>query len=145
MPGEWQQENLQLDESDSVLHVLLVEDNPSDVLLVREAIRRSSVEADVMIAYDGEQALELLEQREFKPDFILLDLNLPKFNGFEILERYHRPGRVPVLVLTGSTYGEDQIRARDLGASDYVVKPADFREFLTVVRDLIERWGRAAA
>ena len=68
-----------------MLHVLLVEDNSGDVLMVREAIRTSSVQADVMIAYDGEQAIEFLTEFKFKPDVIFLDLNIPKFDGFVMI------------------------------------------------------------
>lgn len=70
-----------------MLHVLLVEDNQGDVLLVREAIRSSSLDADVLVAYDGEQALRFLSQFNFKPDIVLLDLNMPKFSGLQILEK----------------------------------------------------------
>ena len=67
----------------AVLHVLLIEDNTGDVLMVREAIRTSPTKADVVIAYDGEQALRFLTEFKFKPDLIILDLNVPKFNGLQ--------------------------------------------------------------
>src|SRR5438477_5993116 len=69
----------------AVLHLLLVEDNPADVLMVREGLRASAIPVDVMIAYDGEQALRLLGEMHFKPDFIILDLAIPKFDGLTVL------------------------------------------------------------
>lgn len=74
-----------------MLHILLVEDNRADVLLVREAIRTSSIDADVLIAYDGWEALRLLTEPNCKPDLIVLDLCVPKLSGFEIVERYRSP------------------------------------------------------
>ncbi len=132
-----------------MLHILLVEDNPADVLLVREGIRSSSVNADVVIAYDGEQALYFLNEFKFKPDFIILDLNLPKFNGFEILERYRVKDGPPVVVMSGSDNPWDRQRAMELGAREYIVKPIHLNDFIEAVRGLLERWknnqlGRAA-
>jgi DNA-binding response OmpR family regulator len=125
-----------------VLHILLVEDNPGDVLLVREGIRRSSTSADVIIAYDGEQALRLLTELSFEPDFILLDLNLPRFDGFTILERYRTENGPPVVVLTGSDRDGDRKRALALGAQDYVVKPVGFDAFIDTVTSIVERWTK---
>lgn len=129
----------------SMLHVLLVEDNPADVLMVREAIRTSTVEADVLIAYDGEQALRLLTELEFRPDFIILDLNVPKFSGLQILERYRAKEGPPVLVLTSSVNPQDEKRAFELGAKEYLVKPTDLDTYLSTVRQAVERWRMGAA
>ena len=128
-----------------MLHILLVEDNPADVLLVREGIRASSVEADVTIAYDGEQALRFLSLMQQDFALIITDLNLPKFSGLELLERYRASGGPPVVVLTGSENPADEKRARELGASDYVVKPMIFEQFIGTVKEMVERWGSRAA
>jgi len=123
-----------------MLHILLVEDNPGDVLLIREAVRRSSVSADVLIAYDGEQALQILTQGKVEVDFIFLDLNLPKYNGLQILERYRANEGPPVVVLTSSSNPADRERALDLAAKDYVVKPVDLDSFMKVIRGALEHW-----
>lgn len=123
-----------------MLHILLVEDNPADVLLVREAIRTSPLEADVIIAYDGEQALNFLEHQNVAPDAIVLDLNLPGMDGFSILEKYRPKDKPPVMVLTSSDRSEDRKRALDLGAKDYVVKPPTFSEFIQTVQGALMRW-----
>ena len=127
-----------------MLHLLLIEDNPADVLMVREALRSSDPPADVMIAYDGEQALKMLGDFNFKPDFIILDLNIPKFDGHEILQRYQGAGGPPIVVFTHSANEDDKRRALASGAKDYVVKPASFRPFLKTVQDIVLRWGKAA-
>jgi DNA-binding response OmpR family regulator len=128
-----------------MLHILLVEDNPADVLMVREGIRMASVKADVLIAYDGEQALRFLTEFNFKPDFILLDLNLPKFNGFAILQQYRAHGGPPIIVLTGSENPADRARAMELGVSEYIIKPTSFEAFIEAVRDAVDRWGKNTA
>lgn len=128
-----------------MLHILLVEDNSGDVLMVREAIRTSSVPADVLIAYDGEQALRFLNELHFRPDLIILDLNVPKFNGLEILERYRNHDGAPVIVLTSSINPSERKRAFELGVREYIVKPSDLEAFLKAVRETVERWTGLAA
>jgi CheY-like chemotaxis protein len=123
-----------------MLHVLLVEGNGADVLLVREAIRNSQVMADVMIAYDGEQALRLLNEFNFKPDFIILDLNVPKFNGLQILESYRTNEGAPVVVFTSSINPQERKRALELGAREYLTKPSDLDEYMQTVQSALERW-----
>ena len=123
-----------------MLHILLVEDNGADVLLVREAIRHSSVNADVMIAYDGEQALRLLNEFKFAPDFIILDLNVPKFNGLQILQRYRASDGPPVIVLTSSINPHERQRALELGVKEYLIKSTDIDQYMKTVQDAIERW-----
>src|ERR1700680_2140087 len=108
-----------------MVHVLLIEDNPADVLMVREGMRTSAVKADVLIAYDGQQAMKFLTELNFKPDFIILDLNIPKFNGIQILERYRAKEGPPVVVFTSSINPTERKRAMELGAKEYIVKPSD--------------------
>src|ERR1700732_1757881 len=99
-----------------MLHVLLVEDNPADVLMVREAIRTAPLTADLMIAYDGEQALQFVTEFGFKPDIVFLDLLLPKLDSFEFLEHLRANQGLLVIVLTGSADPVNQRRAIELGA-----------------------------
>ena len=127
-----------------MLHLLLIEDNPADVLMVREALRSSPTPADVMIAYDGEQALEMLGNFSFRPDFIILDLNIPKVDGHAILARCQSAAGPPIVVFTHSANEDDRRRALASGARDYVVKPANFRPFLKSVQDILTRWGSPA-
>jgi CheY-like chemotaxis protein len=123
-----------------MLHILLVEDNPGDVLMVREAIRMCSVAADVVVAYDGQEALTVMNDYRFEADIIILDLNLPKLNGFQLLERCQRQEGLPVVVFTSSANPEDNKRAFELGARDYVIKPSDLVEYMGTVTDTLERW-----
>ena len=124
-----------------MLHVLLVEDNPADVLMVREAIRTSAVMSDVLIAYDGKQARRFLNDFRFKPDLVFLDLKVPLFNSFEFLEHLRANQGPPVIVLTASLNPEDTRHALKAGAKEYIIKPSDMDEFLNVVRDALARWG----
>jgi len=127
-----------------MIHVLLVEDNPADVLLMREAIRTSTVASDVTVAYDGQQALRMLEEGNPAPDLILLDLNLPRCGGLELLKRYP-PNRLsaPVVVFTSSHAPVERARAMALGASDYIVKPVTLDDYFDAIRDAVGRWVSA--
>src|SRR5262245_25749986 len=122
-----------------MVHVLLVEDNPADVLLIREGMRKSRIPSDVVIAYDGEEALKLLGTT-CKFDLVILDLNVPKVNGHAFLERYRVHDGPPAVVFTGSLKTDDRTRALALGANDYVVKPRVFEEFVRAVGGILERW-----
>ena len=128
-----------------MLRILLAEDNPGDVRLVSESLRTSSVKTDLMIASDGEQALRFLSDSDVKPAFVFLDLNLPKLSGLEILERYSACERPPVIVLSGSENPRDKARALELGASEYILKPIDYQDFIQVVQSAVQRWGGASA
>jgi DNA-binding response OmpR family regulator len=130
-----------------MLHILLVEDNGGDVLLIREAIRNSPVKADVMIAYDGEQALRLLKEFRFRPDFVILDLNIPKFNGLQILESYRKSEGPPLVVFTSSINPNERRKALELGAREYLTKPSNINEYMKTIQGALERWmeERAAA
>jgi CheY-like chemotaxis protein len=124
-----------------MLHVLLVEDNPADVFLIREAIRTSSVAADVTIACDGAQALKMLDDPDPTPDLVIMDLNLPKLGGLDVLERHPPAGHPPPVVIFTSSHGiEERRRAMALGASDYIEKPFTLDEYLDVIRGAIEKW-----
>jgi CheY-like chemotaxis protein len=124
--------------------VLLVEDDPGDELMTREAFAENKVHTDLHVASDGEQALDFLYQRKSyedapRPDLILLDLNLPKFDGREILAQIKQNPdlcSIPVVVLTTSRADEDVLRSYKLHANAYVNKPVDFTRFIEVVRQI---------
>src|SRR4029077_14011688 len=128
-----------------MLQILLVEDNPADVLMVREALRSSRIAAYLMIASDGEQALKLLNEGQFKLDFIILDLAMPKFDGFTVLQNYHTRNGPPVVVFTNSSSEQEKKLALALGAADFVRKPMGFRSYINAVRGIVERWSGATA
>jgi CheY-like chemotaxis protein len=123
-----------------MLHLLLIEDNTSDVLLIREALRRCSVPADVVIAYDGEAAMQVLHQPEFRPDLIVLDLNVPKLSGLDLLESFRNEANIPVAVFTGSANEADRERALSMGARDYITKPNSFDGYMKAICGILQRW-----
>jgi DNA-binding response OmpR family regulator len=124
-----------------MMHVLLVEDSPTDVFMIREAMRRSPIPADVAIAYDGERALQVLTALgRSRFDLVILDLNLPKVDGYQILQAYPVADGPPVVVFSGSESPSDKERAFELCAKDYVVKPAAFEAFILAVQGILQRW-----
>lgn len=130
------------------VHILLVEDNAGDVRLTREALKEGKVNNLLTVAPDGIEALAILRQEgryagEARPDLILLDLNLPKKDGREVLaEIKDDPAlrRIPVVVLTTSKAEEDILRTYDLHANCYITKPVDFDKFVSVVRSIDDFW-----
>lgn len=128
--------------------ILLVEDNPDDVLLTQRAFAKSGIQNDLVVARDGVEALQILlgeggEGMEPLPMLILLDLKLPRVDGLEVLQRIRqepRTKRVPVVVLTTSREEQDLITSYDLGANSYVRKPVDFDDFHEAVRTLGMYW-----
>lgn len=123
--------------------ILLVEDNPDDQLLTVDALTSGGIEADVTVARDGAEALDLLRDRVDLPKLILLDLKLPKLSGLQVLAHVRsqeRTRRLPVVVLTSSTEEADLKRAYDLGANSYLLKPVEFDYFVDVVRSLGLYW-----
>jgi chemotaxis family two-component system response regulator Rcp1 len=130
------------------LNLLLAEDNLPDALLVREAIRMENLPLEVHIAADGEQAIEFIARAEKDteapcPHFLLLDLNLPKVDGFEVLRRLRASNKcksIPVLIITSSDSPGDRSQAASLGAG-YFRKPPSYDEFLklgAVLRRLLD-------
>jgi two-component system response regulator len=128
------------------IEVLLVEDDPGDELMTREAFDEHKISNRLHIARDGEQALDFLFRRgEYasapRVDLILLDLNLPKYDGRQVLERIRAdPGltHVPVVILTTSASEEDILRSYKLHANAYVTKPVDVNDFIAAVRQIDE-------
>jgi two-component system, chemotaxis family, response regulator Rcp1 len=130
------------------VEVLLVEDNPGDVRLTQEAFKDGRVMVHLTVAVDGVEAMEILKRNgphadKPRPDLILLDLNLPKKNGREVLEEIKVDEdlkRIPVIVMTTSKAEQDIYRAYNLNANCYVTKPVDLDEFLNVVRSIEDFW-----
>ena len=129
--------------------ILLVEDNPDDEELTVVALKKSHIANEVVVARDGEEALDYLfatgphEGSTFVPAVILLDLKLPKIDGLEVLRRlraHERTRRIPVVILTSSKEQEDVVEGYSLGANSYVRKPVDFDQFLEASRQLGLYW-----
>src|SRR5687768_14957058 len=133
-------------ESVEVIDVLLVEDDPGDVLLIREAFEDNKVHNRLHVASDGVEAIEFLRKQGENvgaptPDLVLLDLNLPRMDGREVLAEIKADEdlrSIPVVVLTTSKAEEDVLRSYKLHANAYVTKPVDFERFIEVVRQIDE-------
>jgi chemotaxis family two-component system response regulator Rcp1 len=131
-----------------MIEILLVEDNPGDVRLTREALKEGKVLNNLSIARDGVEALAFLRQEgEYaqspRPDIILLDLNLPRMDGRELLEIIKNEPhfkRIPVVILTTSKSEEDIIRTYDLHANCYITKPVGLEQFIDVVKSVEDFW-----
>jgi chemotaxis family two-component system response regulator Rcp1 len=130
------------------IHVLLIEDNPGDVRLTQEAFHEARVPAILSVAMDGEEALAFLEKNiRSLPDLILLDLNLPKWSGKEVLQRiktHPEMKRIPVLILTTSKSEQDVFESYQLNANSYLLKPLDFDHFLDMVDKINSFWFQTA-
>ena len=128
------------------IDILLVEDDPGDELITREAFEHNKLKNRLHVAHDGEEGLNYLYRRgEFadapRPDLILLDLNLPKYDGRQLLEKVKSDpdlARIPVVVLTTSSAEEDIIKSYKLHANAYVTKPVDLDQFMKAVRQIDE-------
>jgi len=128
--------------------ILLVEDNPADVRLTREALLEGKVRNNLSVAADGVEALAFLRREgsyagAVVPDLILLDLNLPRKDGREVLEEIKADPslrHIPVVVLTSSQAEQDILRAYDLHANCYVTKPVDLDQFIHVVQSIEDFW-----
>jgi two-component system response regulator len=131
--------------------ILLVEDNPDDEELTLQALRRNHIANQVMVARDGMEAIDYLfgsgphrgRDTSFQPQVMFLDLQLPRVDGFEVLQRiraHELTKHLPTVVLTSSKQDEDVMRSYSLGANAYVRKPVDFAEFVEVVRSLGVFW-----
>jgi len=125
--------------------VLLVEDNPLDEELTIRALRRSRLANPVLVARDGAEALEILSGRAGTPlpQVVLLDLNLPKFSGLEVLRQIRDDARtrlLPVVILTSSRADEDRLASYELGCNSFVRKPVEFKQFAEAVGQLGCYW-----
>ena len=133
---------------DTPIEVLLVEDNPGDVELVERAVRNSNFHLNMTVAMDGEEAMAVLRQEgghadSPRPDLVLLDLNLPKKDGRQVLSDIRSDPELKnllVVVLTSSPTQEDLLKAYDLHSNGYVSKPVDSKAFDSVVKDVLNYW-----
>lgn len=131
-----------------VAQFLLVEDNPGDVRLTREALKESKLRNNLSVVGDGEEALAFLRRQPPyenapRPDVILLDLNLPRKSGREVLAEIKADPdlkRIPVVVITSSEAEQDILASYDLHVNCYVTKPVDLDQFIKVVRSVSEFW-----
>jgi len=125
-----------------------VEDNPGDISLAREALKEGKVTNNLSVVTDGAAALEFLHRQgryagAVRPDIILLDLNLPKRGGREVLQEIKRDPelrRIPVVVLTTSQAEQDVLSSYDLYANCYITKPVDLEQFIKVVQSIQQFW-----
>lgn len=131
--------------------ILLVEDNEDDELLTRRAFKKNNLKNEIVVAHDGREALDWLfgegehagRDTSVQPEVILLDVNMPRVGGLEVLERVRadpRTSLVPVVMLTSSKQEEDMVRSYELGANSYVRKPVEFDAFTEAVRTLGMYW-----
>lgn len=131
-----------------LIEILLVEDSPADVLLTREALAEAKLLNTIHVVEDGAEALEYLhKQGQYaaapRPDLILLDLNLPRKNGREVLAEIKADERlksIPVVVLTTSGAEEDILKSYNLHANCYVIKPVEFNNFVEAVQSIGQFW-----
>jgi two-component system, chemotaxis family, response regulator Rcp1 len=131
-----------------VIDILLVEDSEGDVRLVREALKEGKLKNNLFVAKDGVEAMDLLLKKgkykdAVRPDLILLDLNLPKKDGREVLAEIKASDdlkRIPVVILTTSNAETDIIKTYNLYANCYIVKPLDLNQFISVVKSIENFW-----
>jgi CheY-like chemotaxis protein len=138
--------------SPAELHVLVVDDDQGDVLMIKEALEAAPRAHRIQVASDGEQAVSLLRsalrERSDLPDLILLDLNMPRMNGIQVLEQIkkdERLRRIPVVVLTTSQAPADIRTSYDLHANAYVTKPMKLEDFTALVGEIDNFFGRIVA
>jgi two-component system, chemotaxis family, response regulator Rcp1 len=146
LPGEL---TLQFNEvRELIANILLVEDNPGDIRLTREALKEVEIGCNIHVAEDGEQALAFLRREgphasAMRPHLILLDLNLPKLDGREVLRMIKADPelrRIPVVILTSSPIRQDILTTYDEHANCYVAKPSDVDKFEQTIRSVAEFW-----
>ena len=130
------------------VEILLVEDNPGDVVLIRESLRENKFLTELHVVNDGEQALDFLKRKNeysdaVMPDIILLDLNLPKKDGREVLKEIKQDENlktIPVVVLTSSTAETDILKSYENYANCFISKPVDLENFIKVIKSIKNFW-----
>jgi CheY-like chemotaxis protein len=130
------------------IEILLVEDNPGDVRLTREALKDSKLHNNLSVVEDGAEALAFLRRQGKyanapRPDILLLDLNLPRIDGRQVLEEIKQDDelkRIPVVVLTTSASEQDILMSYNLHANCYITKPVDLNQFITIVKNIENFW-----
>ncbi|MBI4334894.1 MAG: response regulator [Chloroflexi bacterium] len=134
--------------SGKIIDILLVEDNPGDVRLAMEALKGSKMRNNIFVVDDGVKAMDFLRRRGSyptapRPDLIILDLNLPRKSGREVLAEIKSDEvlrRIPVVILTVSRDEEDVLKAYNLHANCYITKPIDFEQFMKITRSIEDFW-----
>ena len=121
------------------MNILLVEDNPADVVLIRQCLTAAVPSVDIRVAMDGEQAVAMLCDPDLVADLVILDLNIPKIPGISVLSQCKPPA--PVIVFSSSSNPAEIRRAKDLGVREFVQKPIDLGEFERVVQRMIRGWA----
>ena len=135
-------------ESKKIVHILLVEDNEGDILLTQDAFEESKISTEISVARNGQEALDFLYNRNAfleakKPDLILLDINLPIYNGHEVLKKIKQDSnlkKIPVIMLTTSAFANDINQAYENNCNSYVKKPLDMQEFLEAILKIENFW-----
>ncbi|PRX29912.1 response regulator receiver domain-containing protein [Orenia metallireducens] len=128
--------------------ILMVEDNPGDVRLAQEILKEAKMKNTLNTVSDGEEAIKFLRKEgkykgEERPDLVLLDWNLPKKSGYEVLEIIKKDKKlkyIPVVILTSSEADEDILKAYDLNANCYISKPVDLDQFIKVIKSIENFW-----
>ena len=131
-----------------MVDILLVEDNPGDADLARETLKVSKIKNNLHVVSDGEKAMDFLRKKGKyadapRPDIVLLDLNLPRKDGREVLAEIKQDDdlkRIPVVILTSSKADEDVVKSYNLHANCYITKPLDFSQFTRVVQSIENFW-----
>jgi two-component system, chemotaxis family, response regulator Rcp1 len=125
------------------VHILLVEDNEGDIILTQEALKEAKIRNKISVARDGEEALTMLQSSTIIPDLILLDINLPKIDGLEVLITIKANDRfkmIPVIMLTTSAAERDIMTSYANHANCFITKPVDLARFMDVVRTIEDFW-----
>lgn len=139
---------MSIEQTGRPVEILLVEDSPGDVRLTQEALKEAKIANNLSVVMDGEEAVNFLHRKDKyrdapRPDLILLDLNLPKKDGREVLEEIKTDldlRRIPVVVLTVSKAAEDIARSYNLHANCYITKPVDLDQFIGIIKSIEEFW-----
>ncbi len=128
------------------IHILLVEDNEGDIVLTREAFAEANIASNLDVVRNGEEAINYLEKSKVSneyPDLVLLDINLPKVNGIEVLSHIKQDKelkKIPVVMLSTSSFANDILNSYDNCANCYITKPADLDQFMHVVQSIKDFW-----
>jgi CheY-like chemotaxis protein len=132
-----------MDQDAARIRVLLAEDDEDHVLLLQRALRNYPRKVEVMVARDGQETLDLLAEADPLPDLILLDINMPRLTGLEVLYRVKSDPRlrdIPTVMLTTSAREEDRAASFAGGADDFLTKPVNFRQFAASLTELLDRY-----
>ena len=125
------------------VHILLVEDNEGDIILTREALKEGKIKNEISVARDGEEALAFLKAASLLPDLVLLDINLPRMNGLELLTIIKQDDdlkKIPVIMLTTSVSEKDIFESYTNYANCFISKPVNLPQFMDVVKTIEDFW-----